>query len=100
MAVLVAAGILLFGAAVVVGGGGHGVLLPLLVLFPFGPIGAHAAGPASRDSVGIATALLQPPLYGLILRVGKQSGRLRAAAIAVAGLHVIAIALSSRGWLW
>ena len=84
----------LFVVVFTLAGSGHGRQLPLLLLFPFGPLVALAGGFSHLSSLGsIASALVQFPLYVLVLRNGARSGWFRGAVAVVVVAHMVAVAL-------
>jgi hypothetical protein len=83
-------------AAVILGGAGHGTLVPLIAMFPIAPLAALAGRTLGNacNVCGLVAALVQLPLYALALRAGAHAGRLRVAAMLVAGTHLVAIAMA------
>jgi hypothetical protein len=91
------AGLLGFILAFVAGGAGHGTLLPLATLFPWGLVAANwlpLPSQGTRDLVGVLTALVEWPLYAVILRAGVWLNRTRGAIGVIVLLHVVAAAVA------
>lgn len=87
-------------AAVILGGAGHGTLVPLIAMFPIAPLAALAGRNLGNASnvCGLVAALVQLPLYALVLRGGTRAGRLRIVAMLVAATHLVAIAMAMQGY--
>jgi hypothetical protein len=88
-------------AAVFLGGGGHGTPIPLIAIFPIAPLAALAGRSLGNacDICGLVAALVQLPLYALAVRSGAHAGRLRVAAMLVAGTHLVLIAIAVQKYL-
>lgn len=81
----------LFLAVFVFAGGGHWKKLPLLLLFPWGPLAAMAGGFSHLSALlSIGGALAQFPAYGLVLRAAARAGQFRLAAAILGLTHVAA----------
>jgi hypothetical protein len=91
LAFVVAAPVLIW-VVVVAGGGGHGSYLPAKILFPY----TMAATAFTRDIVQpfIAAAIVQYPLYGVILDWARYRDRFRAGGLALAATHLVAVGLA------
>jgi hypothetical protein len=81
-----------FVLAFVAAGAGHGTFVPLLLLQPWGPAAALAAG--RSDAVGVTVALVEWPVYGLILQLACNRDRLKLGVLAVAAIHLVSIVLA------
>jgi hypothetical protein len=87
----------LFGFAVVAAGAGHGTLVPMALLFPFGPLTALATGPLHpNDLLGVGAALIQLPAYATALRCAARRGLAIVAGAALFVLHVGAAVVVAR----
>ena len=100
--VLYAAGasVPLLTGAIVLGGAGHGFLAPLLTIFPFAFLVGHAVSYPSETLSAIVGALLELPIYALVVRTGARAGHLRHAFWAVGIIHLAAICVVARRTLW
>jgi hypothetical protein len=90
----------LLAGAIASGGGGHGLQAPLITLFPFAFLAGHAFSYPSQTLSAIVGALLELPLYALVVRTGARVGYLRHAFWAVGIIHLAAIYVVARCTPW
>ncbi len=72
-------------------GGGHGWYEPAILLLAFGFITTIMTD--SLNAMSVILAALQFPLYGLIIDIAKNKGKLKWAVLFIAVLH-LALAIS------
>jgi hypothetical protein len=73
-------------------GAGHGIYSPAKILFPY----TMAATSFTREIVQpfIALAIVQYPVYGILLDWARYAGRVRACLLTLAAIHLIAVAVA------
>jgi hypothetical protein len=91
LAFLLLSPILLF-VTVVAAGGGHGVYSPAKILFPYTMAATAFTGGIVQPF--IAAAIVQFPLYGVILDWTRSVGRFKPALLALAATHLSAVSLA------
>jgi hypothetical protein len=81
-------------------GAGHGTYIPAAILFPYTMTIAPALGTIAPAL--IALALLQYPIYGLLIGVAKVRFRTSTILACVHGAFVLAalLSMSSQGSFW
>jgi hypothetical protein len=77
---------------VLAAGGGYGSYMPAKILFPW----TMAATAFTNGITGplMAMAIMQYPLYGIMLDWARSAARLRLGMLAIAGVHFVAVAVA------
>ncbi len=73
--------------------GGHGSYMPAKILFPW-TMAATAFTDGAITQPLVAMAIVQYPLYGIMLDWARAAARLRLGMLAIAGVHFVAVAVA------